>query len=596
MSMHTIQLSNGAMRLRLSTGGQMVALESSSVRLLSLSADPVLCEVSRADTRAATSVSSAHLRQHSDSEAEFEVDIDIGVLATLSIRVALSDPDDNGTAVICRLFLRAQRPPEADVRIRWFWNFRLASAETRLFAPLYHGLGLHTSRARRQSWNYVCAGRGSGGSRLALPLIDESPLAGGTHLTYFADPLFSTGITLARDDAPDQFECEFLAAAGAEQFQERTFGLYLHQSDAHGALQGFFRHMLPGSPAGPAWLHEIAIAHYDFLSEKGQGWFHDIDRLGELFTREERSQIALTLHGWYDFLGRYCYDTSTGTLDRQWTVMPRGDKHEMTLEEMHRRIAYAKERGFRLLLYYADGMAIDSGAPHFRKEIVFLEPDGTPRQHHWGGPDTVAQTYVMDPVHPRVKEFFRCYTRALLQEFGREIDGLTWDETFTTRVGDLSRGPHPGYADREFMLLASELREMIKQEDSSLAFLASDAAGLALPQEAGTSYWRAFPAQNALLFDGTYQDSQCYPTAWQYGLFPNYRNVLWSCNWRPVENFEWTVLGVKAFGAPLAISNGWGENRGISRYTEAEVKALMDLYRFRRDHRSRVRWIDSTDL
>jgi len=592
--MGALQLSNGTWTLRLSDRGQMVALEHPSLALAALSADPALGEVSW--DRQRTVVASARLLRQSDSEAEFEAPLDIGVPARLRFTITVADPDEEGTAVLCRLSLQTERPPATDVRLRWFWNLRLPSAPRHLFAPLFHGLGLRTSRLKRQHWNYFCAGAGAAGERLALPMIDESPVSGGIHLTYLADPLFSTGITLSDNNSPDLFECEFLAAAGPEQFEERVLGLYLHESDADGALRAFFRYMLPASPPGPVWLHEIAIVHYDYLSEKGEGWFRDIDRLTTLFAEKDRSKIVLTLHGWYDFLGRYCFDESTKTLDRHWIVMPGGTRRQMTLEEIHRRIAYAKERGFRVLLYYADGMAIDSGAPNFRQELVFREPDGTPRTHHWAGPDTVAQTFVMNPAHPQVKEFFRTYTRAILQEFAREIDGLVWDETFTTRVGDISRGDHPGYADREFMVLSMELREMIKRESAELVLLASDDTGLALPQEEDGSYWKALPAQNALVFDGTYQDSQCYPTAWQYGLFPNYRNVLWSCNWRPVENFEWTVLGVKAFGVPLAISNGWGEDKGISRYTERELEALMELFRFRTGNPRRVRWIESTDL
>jgi len=62
---------------------------------------------------------------------------------------------------------------------------------------------------------------------------------------------------------------------------------------------------------------------------------------------------------------------------------------------------------------------------------------------------------------------------------------LTWDETFTIRVGDLSRAPHEGYADREFMLLAKELRDLVKARNPEIAFLASDCTGLSLPRMMG---------------------------------------------------------------------------------------------------------------
>jgi len=302
----------------------------------------------------------------------------------------------------------------------------------------------------------------------------------------------------------------------------------------------------------------------------------------------------MTLHGWYDLLGHYSYDESTGKLLPEWITMPGSDKITMTLDDMHKRVAYAKERRFRVALYFADGMAIDSGALNYAEEIVFREPNGQIRKHHWGGPDTIAQTYVMNPLHPRVRSFFHGYLKALLDEFGRDIDALNWDETFTIKTGDISTGEYPGYADRGFMLLCKELRDKVKAENPDIALIGSDCTGLMLPQDDG-SYWWALPAQNALVFDGTFQDSQFYPTAWQYGLFPNYRNVLWSCNWQPFSHFDWTNTGVRVFGAPVPISNGWAEDKGISDCSEAEVKKIIELFEFKKNQHSRLCWLEASD-
>jgi hypothetical protein len=510
---------------------------------------------------------------------------------TLKFTYAIEAPDQYGTAVTCRVALHSDVILSTDVLLRWYWNIRLPAMEAALFVPLFDGRGLRTSRAQHRAWHYLCAGDPGGDSdgRLALPAVDEE--TSHLRMTYFADPFFSTGISLPADNTPDHFQCRFLMEAGRRQFEERTFGCYLHGGDEDTGILGFFRYAIPDTPPGPAWLQRIAMVHYDYLSEKGEGWFCDIDRLGELVPRGDRDRIALTLHGWYDLLGRYCYDGNTRKLDARWIAMPKGDNLDMSLQEIHRRIAYARDRGYRVLLYYADGLAIDAGAPNYSEGLIFRERDGTLRKHHWAGPDTIAQTYIMDPLHPHVREFFLGYTDALLAEFGTEIDGLNWDETFTTRVGDISRGENAGYADRAFMLLCRDVRQQVKTWNRDCALLASDCTGLQLPQEDGT-YWRALPAQNALVFDGTYQDSQCHPAAWQYGLFPNYRNVLWSCNWQPVKNFEWTALGVQAFGAPAAISNGWGENKGISRYSDPETERIMELFQVKRTRRDRVRWIE----
>jgi len=591
--MENLFLSKGKWTLELTEHGHVVSLRHDSVELGPSLKSPAVCEVFFGEPERKIVVTSSLLRKHTASSAQFETAVDVGKRVTILFEFNISEPDDQGTAVTCKVALSSDAPLQTDVRLRWFWNVRLQAEEATLFAPLFDGRGLRTSRSKRSSWHYVCSGGWGGGEsdRLAIPMIDESSPESRLHMTYFADPFFSTGINLPANGSHETFECQFLCGLGSHQFVERMFGIYIHTGDADSALEGFFRHGITNCPPGPRWIHDIAMVHYDYLSEKGEGWFRDIDKLTALISVHDRGRVALTLHGWYDLLGRYCYNEESKKFDDHWMVMPKGDRREMTLDEIHRRLGYAKERGFRVLLYYADGLAIDSGAPNYDQEIVFLERDGSLRKHHWAGPDTIGQTYIMNPLHPRVEAFFQDYTRALLAEFGGELDGLTWDETFTIRVGDLSGGRYPGYADRSFMLLAKALRDIVKAANRDLAFLASDCTGLRLPQDDG-SYWSAKPAQNALVFDGTYQDSQCNPTAWQYGIFPNYRNALWSCNWKPVENFEWTVLGVKAFGAPVAISNGFSENIGISRYAEKDLEKLMQLFELRKGQRSEVHWIE----
>jgi len=278
--METIEITNGDWHLLLSAQGQMLSLESTSFALRSVAASPHLCEISSDGTSA--KLAPARLTRRTKMDASFEVPFGIGIPAKLLFNISLSALDEKGAALLSRMQIVSERPPQRNVRLRWFWNLRLTDERTMLFAPLFEGLGLRTTRSRRCRWNYLCAGAGGEGERLALPLVDESSPDGSLHTTYMADPFFSTGIALDPGNAPDLFECEFLAAAGAAQFPERTFGLYLHQGTAETALEGFFTHMLPGSGPGPAWLHEIAMVDYDYLSEKGQGWYRDIDRLSAL--------------------------------------------------------------------------------------------------------------------------------------------------------------------------------------------------------------------------------------------------------------------------------------------------------------------------
>ena len=82
-----------------------------------------------------------------------------------------------------------------------------------------------------------------------------------------------------------------------------------------------------------------------------------------------------------------------------------------------------------------------------------------------------------------------------------------------------------------------------------------------------------------MVADGTYQDTHCDAVAWSYGLFPNWRNTLWSCNWSDITGFQLTRWGVQTFGVPVAISNGWGDDCGPSEWSPHQRDAFLGLFR-----------------
>jgi len=90
---------------------------------------------------------------------------------------------------------------------------------------------------------------------------------------------------------------------------------------------------------------------------------------------------------------------------------------------------------------------------------------------------------------------------------------------------------------------------------------------------------------------GTYQDSHCNPGSWSYGIFPNYRNALWSCCWWPVSKWDWIGFGVRAYQAPVAISNGWGDNLGFGEFSPEQRQRVLELFRWRKQHPTRLRWL-----
>jgi hypothetical protein len=81
--------------------------------------------------------------------------------------------------------------------------------------------------------------------------------------------------------------------------------------------------------------------------------------------------------------------------------------------------------------------------------------------------------------------------------------------------------------------------------------------------------------------------------AWSYGLFPNWRNTLWSCNWSDITGFHLTRWGVRTFGVPVAISNGWGDDCGPSEWSPCQRDTILRLFRERLRLKHPVRFLSN---
>jgi hypothetical protein len=419
---------------------------------------------------------------------------------------------------------------------------------------------------------------------LAVPMVTSpaGPLA--DRCTLMTDPFYST--VFKRKTV----EWTYPKSVGLEDKPERrTISMVFHQGDPDAAISQFYEVALEDIPPGPEWLHDIAMVDYDYLSAGGRGWFQDIDALEAAIPAADRGKILLALHGWYDFVGRYSFSPETGELDPRWTAFsnypdvkknfPSSVPVAMTVKNMHERMRYAASRGFRVALYFADGMSAGDGL------AGIYEPDRVLYWGGWVGPDTKGKTYCQNPLHPAVRSFFIRYIKALLKEYGRDIDAFVWDETFHVDTGSLGSEQVPGYADRALMRLVRDLTSEVhaynRESGRSLAFLASDCIGV--------NKWVNKPPY-ALVADGTYQDTHCDPESWSYGIFPNYRNALWSCNWEPVTHFDFTEFGVREYQAAVAVSNGYGDDVGFAEMSAEMKKNVLDLFNWRKETRTRLRW------
>jgi len=451
--------------------------------------------------------------------------------------------------------------------------------------PYKNGVGAPLGKQKAAAYKFAGALR-SDGIPLAVPMVSFESKELGERCTIVTDPYFSTLFTR------DFLEWTYPKSVGLEGRREsRLISIIFHSGTPDEALAEFFNAALGDVPPGPAWLHDIAMVDYDYLSDGGRGWFKDIDALAAAISEPDRQKVLLCLHGWYDFVGRYCFDRAKGKLENEWTAFsnyanvkdrfPNSEPVRLTLRKMHERLAYARSRGFRVALYFADGMnAGDGVADIYRPEHVLYWGG-------WQGPDTWGKTYVQNPLCPEVRSFFLDYIKVLLREYGNDVDALVWDETFHVPEANLGNEAFSGYADRVMMHLVkdltAEVRAFNQRAGRELAFLASDCIGV--------FNW-VTKAPYALVADGTYQDSHCAPESWSYGTIPNLRNVLWSCNWSPVSRWDYTEFGVRNYQAAVAISNGYGDDTGFAEMSTEMRHKVLALFDWRKRFSTRLRWFE----
>ena len=493
-----------------------------------------------------------------------------------------------------------------DVTIELPRNIQLPFDDRQVFAPLRNGVGRRV-KPGSDEFVYQLAGRAQGDNSvaLAIPVVDEFSSKTELRAACCSDPQFTFAFQPARPDRPGRVHWTYLGSVGLGEGEQRSIYTVLHRSGFDGAMKAFYETVLASVREGPDWVHEIAMVDYDYLSKNGRGWFADIDKLAQVIQPPDRSRVLLALHGWYDLVGRYAFNRQTRSLDKSWVAFPSARSPEvqklaryprrgmgptwskptleelrpveMSIEHLHKRIRYGKDKGFRVVLYYADGINACQGDADTYSSGKVLSWGG------WRGPDTKGRVYAQNPLHPEVRAFYKDYLKALLDEFGKELDGFVWDETFTVPAGTLASKPYPGYADRGMMTLVGEVADLVARFDSRLGFFASDDLN---------DGRKGYDNPTALYAHGTYQDSGCRPAFWPCGLYSNYRNALWSCNWAPLTNFVYTRYGAEVFETPVAISNGYGDDLGVGELPGQQLQPILDLFEGRKKKRMEITWVE----
>jgi len=240
---------------------------------------------------------------------------------------------------------------------------------------------------------------------------------------------------------------------------------------------------------------------------------------------------------------------------------------ELTWGEIRRRLAYAKDRGFRTAFYAMTGLQAAGD-----KEAGLPTGDALDLDFPlWVGPELLGRSYIKNPLKPEVRSFFKTYISKLLDVIGDLTDALVMDEAYYIPYGTLGPAACPGYADRAQLTLVKELAALCHDYRPSLAFLTADNLGFSRLEK------RAFPY--SLYADGLFTDVMCWPMSWDCFRFPLWRNTAWSCNWAPYSNLNFTRWGVLAHHGNVSLSNGcFGDDMGLSDMDDATKREILELW------------------
>ena len=206
---------------------------------------------------------------------------------------------------------------------------------------------------------------------LALPVIQvDGP--GHRQVAVMADPRFSALFRVRARGQKVEGEIRYRFCGDRVPIKDaetRWIGIWrapaVERERPFGAsIDAFFRMMLPDVPPGPAWLHDIAMVGYDYLSDEGQGWDRDVAKLAEWLPREERQRVALCFHGWYDGIGSYSFDEATGRMKDHWVAMPKTRKVALTRELVQQRLGKTPRVGLSCAVVFRRRFAPGSWRSH----------------------------------------------------------------------------------------------------------------------------------------------------------------------------------------------------------------------------------------
>ena len=265
--------------------------------------------------------------------------------ARLDVNVSDKAGED---AVLCRSTLNFKEPVGVDVTVQYTYEL-LGPPPTTVSLPERSGhvttRPLQPNAAASGKFELGAGAASGGGHDLGMPVLDvcwERPehelqplrlaIATDPHcgcsISGVVRPEGATPVT--RVTVSTTYQGSIVPIIG----EKRSLSLEFHRRGMDGSLRSFYR-TIPEIKPGPQWTQGIHLVYYDYLSEKGEGWFKDLQVLAERIPAKHRGHVAVCLHGWYDYFQQYAYDHQQKKLLKQWTAFPGTYKVPMSVESMH---------------------------------------------------------------------------------------------------------------------------------------------------------------------------------------------------------------------------------------------------------------------
>jgi hypothetical protein len=501
----------------------------------------------------------------------------------------------------CRVDLRVCRPSRAIGNpgvavVSEDTEFRPLDFYSGTAAIYTRGAAAHSLKETRpvsMVYDFVAGSTDKSGIQLSMPvgaIVFSESDAPAACLSCAMDPFYGTQLTVNVIDIITDIDRETIYRGTVVPFsrQQRTSVMRWTPPDPDKIFRTFYR-TVPDLEPGRPWVRNVAMGYYDYNSDGGEGWYHDLDVLAKRIPPEHRGKVACCLHGWYDWTGSYTYDHERNRLLSEWTAFDNGiagrEPIAMSKQKVHDKIQFAKSLGFRVVLYLADCTNMTASRVHESwcdgnlTDYRYTNAKGQ-QPAGWTGP--CGGGLQLDITHAAVRRWFQDYFRTLLDEYGTEVDGFVLDETNYFSAGAISRHPDrpAAYADLAQMQFIYDLSLLVQQyRDHNPDLCLFD----------GSHYLYG------LVTHGSFTDFEGIP------LVVNYRNSAIQCCWEDpgVRNVHCRYRTdpnlVYPYGLDVGLSNGWGSDLGPSEFTEQRLDEVIEHFLKRATQGPPSRKIDHID-